>query len=250
MPEFLHRPDGQRLAYERLPGRGPGVVFLGGFMSDMTGSKALALEDWCRARGRAFVRFDYQGHGQSDGAFTDGTIGRWHEDSLAVLDTLTDGPQILVGSSMGGWMMLLAALARPRRIAALVGIAAAPDFTEDLIRDRLDPDRHERLARDGVLHEPSDYGPEPTPVTRRLLDEGREHLLLRGEPLPLNCPIRLLHGMRDPDVPWQTSLRIAERVTGEDVHIHLVKDGEHRLSREADLALLVDTLATLPGAGG
>jgi pimeloyl-ACP methyl ester carboxylesterase len=244
MPGFLNRPDGERIAYHHTLGDAPGVLFLGGFKSDMSGSKALALEAWCRARGRAFTRFDYHGHGQSSGAFVDGSIGRWRDDVLAVLDELTEGPQILVGSSMGGWIMLLVALARPHRVAGLIGIAAAADFTEDLIRASLNDAQRERLQREGLIRQPSEYGPDPYPITAHLLDEARDHLLLRGA-LPISCPVRLLHGMRDADVPWQTSLRIAERLAGEDVRITLLKDGEHRLSRDADLVLLTDTLAEL-----
>lgn len=245
MPEFLSRQDRQPIAYHRTPGARPGVMFLGGFKSDMTGGKALALEHWCRAQGHAFLRFDYQGHGQSGGRFAEGTIGCWRDDALAALDELTEGPQILVGSSMGGWLMLLVALARPDRIAGLLGIACAADFTEDLIRDRLTADLRTVLARDGVFHQPSEYSDEATPITRRLLDEGRNHLLLRGDAIDLHCPVRLLHGMRDADVPWQTSVRVAEQLTGDDVRVVLIKDGEHRLSRESDLCLLTATLEEL-----
>jgi pimeloyl-ACP methyl ester carboxylesterase len=213
------------------------VVFLTGFRSDMTGGKALALEAACRARGRAYLRFDYTGHGQSSGAFADGTIGQWAEDAVFAIERLTEGPQVLVGSSMGGWIMLLAALRLGVQVAGLVGIAAAPDFTEDLIWQQADAGVRERLTRDGVWHEPSAYSPEPTPITRALIEEGRRHLLLRA-PIPLACPVRLIHGMRDPDVPWQTSLRLAERLAARDVELILVKDGDHRLSTDADLERL------------
>lgn len=215
-------------------------------MSDMQGTKALELERYCRAAGRAFVRFDYQGHGESSGEFTDGTIGSWAADAIAVLDACTDGPQILVGSSMGGWIMLLAALARPQKAAALVGIAAAPDFTEDLMWDRFDDAIRETLTRDGVYLQPSEYDDSPYRITRRLIEEGRDHLLLR-RPIPLHCPVRLLHGMRDESVPWMTTSRIAEKILAEDVRIFLVKDGDHRLSRDQDIArlkLTVDELLT------
>jgi pimeloyl-ACP methyl ester carboxylesterase len=237
-PRFLERPDGQRVAYHRLEGRGPGVVFLGGFMSDMTGTKALALEAHCRAQGRAFVRFDYLGHGASTGRFEDGTIGRWSDDALAVLDALTAGPQVLVGSSMGGWIMLLAALARPARVAGLVGIAAAPDFTEDLMWAAWDEATRARLMREGRIALPSLYGDAPCVITRDLIEDGRRHLLLRA-PIPLRCPVRLLQGMADPDVPWQTALRLAEHLESNDVTVTLIKDGDHRLARDEDLAQLV-----------
>jgi pimeloyl-ACP methyl ester carboxylesterase len=240
--------DGATIAYRRTEGSTPGVIFMGGFKSDMTGTKAVALEELCRARGAAFVRFDYQGHGMSSGRFEDGGIGLWSQDALTVFDQTTSGPQIVVGSSMGGWMMLLTALARPDRVAALVGIAAAPDFTEDLIWSTLDEADRTTLMETGVLMQPSDYG-EPYPYTRHLIEDGRKHLLLR-QTIPLTCPVRLLHGMRDADVPWRTSQRIAERLTGEDVRITLVKDGDHRLSREQDIALLCRTVSELlDGAG-
>lgn len=247
-PSFLERGDGQRLAYHRTAGSaaaaGPGVVFLGGFKSDMTGSKALALEAWARTRGRAFLRFDYLGHGRSSGAFEEGTIGRWAEDAIAALDALTEGPQILVGSSMGGWIMLLAALARPQRVAALVGIAPAPDFTEDLLWAAFDADQRARLLCDGRLPLPSPYAEEPTVVTRALLEEGRRHLLLPGG-VALGQPLRILQGRRDPDVPWERALLLEEAYAGEDVRITLIKDGDHRLSRPQDLALLTATLEGL-----
>lgn len=237
------------LAYRRVPGRGgPGVVFLGGFKSDMTGSKASHLAAWCAARGRAFLRFDYSGHGASGGRFEDGTIGRWLDDALAAFDALAEGPQVVVGSSMGGWIALLLALRRPERVAALVGIAAAPDFTEELIWKELSPEIRGAIARDGAWLRPSEYG-EPYPITRALIEDGRKHLLLGG-PIPIRAPVRLLHGQRDADVPWEMSLRLAERLESEDVRATLVKGGDHRLSTEADLALLSATLAPLLGEDG
>ena len=232
----LDRGDGIRLAWARTPGRDPTTVFLPGFRSDMTGSKAMAVEAWCRAAGTGCLRLDYSGHGASDGDFTDGTIGEWTRDALVLIDRLTDGPVLLVGSSMGGWIALLAALARPGRVMGVIGIAAAPDFTESLMWEAMMPPERERLQRDGVLLVPSQYG-EPTPVTLRLIEEGRRHLLLR-QPIPLRCPVRLLQGQRDPDVPWETALRLAERLESQDVQVTLVKDGDHRLSREQDLLLL------------
>jgi pimeloyl-ACP methyl ester carboxylesterase len=243
-PETLSRPDGATIAYHRLAGAAPGIVFLGGYRSDMTGTKALFLDDYCRKRGCAYVRFDYFGHGASSGDFALGTVARWRDDAIAVIDSLTTGPQILVGSSMSGWIMLLAALARPERIAALVGIAGAPDFTEELLWPRLSTAQRETLMAEGRLVLPSDYDPAGYLYTRALIEDGRRHLLLGG-PIPLDIPVRLLHGMRDASVPWQVSLRLAERLTGRDVLVTLVKDGDHRLSNPAELALLAQTLDTL-----
>ncbi len=235
-PQFLLTDARARIAYHKVEGRLPGIVFLGGFASDMTGTKATALEAFAREHGHAFVRFDYQGHGQSSGDFAEGTIGQWSRDAVAVLDHLTEGPQVLVGSSMGGWIMLLAALARPGRVAGLLGVAAAPDFTEDLMWARMDAEARAAIERDGVYHEPSEHG-APLPITRHLIEEGRSHLLLRG-PLPIACPIRLIHGMDDTDVPWQWSLRILETVQSEDVEAVLVKHGDHRLSDPTDIQRL------------
>jgi pimeloyl-ACP methyl ester carboxylesterase len=239
----LDRGDGVELAWARIEGRGPTVVFMPGFSSDMAGSKALDLAAFCAARGQAMLRFDYSGHGASDGRFEDGSIGRWTEDALAAIDRLTEGPLIIVGSSMGGWIALLVAVARAERVAGLIGIAAAPDFTENLMWEAMAPSERAKLLREGVLHAPSQYG-EPYTITLKLIEDGRRHLLLHA-PIRLNCPVRLLHGQQDPDVPWELSLRIAERVESQDVRVVLIKDGDHRLSRPEDLALLRRTLATL-----
>jgi pimeloyl-ACP methyl ester carboxylesterase len=209
----------------------------------MGGTKAAALDRFCADRGQAFLRFDYMGHGDSSGNFADGTIGRWTEDALVALDALTEGPQILVGSSMGGWIMLNVALARAHRITALVGIAAAPDFTETIWQG-LGKDGQARLLRDGQIFLPSDYSAAPYPITRRLIEDGRNHLRLAAD-LPIDVPVRLMQGMNDPDVPWQTALAIAARLTGADVQLTLIKDGDHRLSRDQDLDLLFRTLARL-----
>lgn len=243
-PLVLHRTDGARLAYRRHAGRAPGVIFLGGFMSDMTGTKAEALDRFCAARGQAFLQFDYFGHGASSGDFKDATVGRWKEDALAAIDELTDGPQVLVGSSLGGWIMVLAALARPERVKALVGIAAAPDATEDLMWTKLEPAARDRLMRAGFVTLPSQYGPDGYIYTRTLIEDGRRHLILRA-PIPLSCPVRLLHGMADPDVPWRTSLALAEKLESTDVSVTLVKSGDHRLSSADNLALLMATLEPL-----
>jgi pimeloyl-ACP methyl ester carboxylesterase len=246
--DTFDRGDGVRLAYALSQGNGPTVAFLPGFRSDMTGDKAAHLARFCAARGQAMLRFDYSGHGASGGRFEDGDIGRWTADTLALIDALTQGPLVLVGSSMGGWIALLAALARPGRVAGLVGIAAAPDFTERLMWQAMAPTEREQLMRDGVLHVPTQYG-EPYPITRRLIEDGRTRLLLDA-PIALDCPVRLLHGQRDPDVPWEISLRVAERLTGADVQVTLVKDGDHRLSRPQDLALLERMVLPLRGQDG
>jgi pimeloyl-ACP methyl ester carboxylesterase len=239
----MDRGDGTALAWEKLEGRGPTIVFLPGFRSDMTGDKATGLATFAAARGQAILRFDYSGHGASDGDFLDGTIGVWAADALAAIDRLTTGNLVLVGSSMGGWIALLTAIVRPDRVRALVGIAAAPDFTQRLMWDSMAPAERLKLIQDGVLHIPSQYG-DPTPITRRLIDDGRNHLVLE-HPIPFTGQVRLLHGQADPDVPWEFSLRIAERVVSEDVRIALVKDGDHRLSRPRDLALLYRTVGAL-----
>jgi pimeloyl-ACP methyl ester carboxylesterase len=233
-PSFLELSSGGRLAYHHLPGGAPGVLFCGGFTSDMTGTKASALERFCVAEGRAFTRFDYRGHGASSGRFEDGTIGGWAKDALAIVDRVTEGPLILVGSSMGGWIVLLTALARSERVHGLVGIAAAPDFTEDLLLAEATPEQGHALAEKGFWMQPSAYGDQPYPVTRALIEDGRQHLLLRA-PIPVRCPVHLLHGMADRDVPWRTSLRLVERLQAEDVILELIKAGDHRLSTEADL---------------
>lgn len=243
-PNFLTRDDGATIAYHLTPGKAPGVVFLTGFKSDMTGSKAVAVEALCRRLGHACLRFDYFGHGASSGAFADGTIGRWAADAVSAIDALTDGPQILVGSSMGGWVMLLAALARPARVAGLLGIAAAPDFTEDLIPAALNDEQKALLARDGEVAIPNCYDEEPYLIRQALLDEGRDNLLLRG-PIGLDVPVRLIHGMLDEDVPWQTALKIVARLAGDDVEVTYVKAGDHRLSEDRDLRRLERTLTAL-----
>jgi pimeloyl-ACP methyl ester carboxylesterase len=214
----------------------------------MTGDKATALAAFCAARGQAMLRFDYSGHGTSGGRFQDGTIGLWAADALKAIDTLTTGPLILIGSSMGGWIALLTALARPERMAGLIGIAAAPDFTEALMWEAMTFEERAALMRDGIVHAPSQHG-DPTPVTRALIEDGRNHLLLSGA-IRINCPVRLLHGQADPDVPWEMALRIADQAMTVDVAVTLVKDGDHRLSRPQDLALLCRTLGALLGQDG
>jgi len=240
-----------RLAYRRRSASGagkgrPGIVFLGGFKSDMTGSKATALDLFCYARGLAFLRFDYSGHGRSSGDFLDGTISRWTADALAAIDRLTEGPLILVGSSMGGWIMLLVALARPERVKALVGIAPAPDFTEALIWGSLSEPERARLMAEGKLAQPSEYSDEPYVITKALIEDGRHHLLL-DRPIAIDVPVHLLHGMADRDVPYRMSLQLADKLISSDVLVTLIKAGDHRLSRPEDLQRLCDTVAVLAG---
>ncbi len=244
----LDRGDGVELAWSKLDGRGPTVVFLPGFRSTMTGDKATSLAAFCAEQNHAMLRFDYSGHGASGGRFEDGTIGQWTSDAVTALDRLTEGKLILVGSSMGGWIALLCALARSDRIAALVGIAAAVDFTDALMAQALSFKQRTRLMRDGVVHLTSQYG-DPTPITRALIEDGRNHLLLSA-PIEVNCPVRLLQGQADPDVPWEMALKIADRVTSPDVHVTVVKDGDHRLSRPQDLALLCRIVGALLGKDG
>lgn len=240
---FLNRPDGARLAWRRVEGRGPAVVWLGGFRSDMAGTKAQALADWALARGRAYVRFDYFGHGESEGDFARGTITRWREDALAALDDLAPGPVVLVGSSMGGWIACLAAAARPDRVRGLVMIAPAPDFTEKLMAPEMTAADRAELERTGVWLRPSDYG-EPYPITRDLLEDGARWSILPG-PVNVDAPVRILQGGADPDVPWRHALELAQAIRGDDVVFTLVKDGDHRLSRPQDLARLIAALDEL-----
>jgi len=237
MPEYLDTPEGRRLAYHRTEGQGPGVVFLGGFRSDMEGTKALALEDWARARGRAFLRFDYSGHGQSSGAFEEGSIGDWFADAAAAITALTDGRQVLVGSSMGGWLSLLCARAMPDRVAGLVTIAAAPDFTEDGMWAEFDEAQRRALTEAGRVELPSDYSDEPYVITRRLIEDGRQWLVLRQD-LALPMPVRFLQGTADTDVPVRVAMRLLDHARGEDLRLTLVKGADHRFSTPDCLALI------------
>ncbi|WP_374467662.1 alpha/beta hydrolase [Ferrovibrio sp.] len=247
--QFLIRPDGTRIAYcaspARTAGRQPGVLFCGGFRSDMTGSKALALEAAARQRGAGFVRFDYFGHGQSDGNFLDGSIGRWKDDTLVVLrEVCGDGPQILVGSSMGGWLATLAALALPEKVAGLVLIAPALDFTEDLMWAGMSEAQRATLLRDGILREPSQYSDQPYEYTLKLITEGRDHCILNAG-IAFDKPVRILQGMQDPDVPYQHAVKTIEAFRGNDTRLTLLKDGDHRLSRPQDIDLLIETVWSL-----
>jgi hypothetical protein len=236
---ILDRPDGEQIAWRSVGGAGPAVVWLGGFRSDMTGTKAQALADWAAASGRAYVRFDYLGHGESSGDFrTKGTVTRWREDALAVLDELVEGPTVLVGSSMGGWIACLAAMARPQRVQAMVLVAPAPDFTEKLMAPEIPPQGRAALAADGVWLRPSEYG-DPYPITRALLEDGRRWSILGSEPVPIEAPVRILQGAADPDVPWRHALELAQAIKGQDVVFTLIKDGDHRLSRPQDIERLI-----------
>ncbi|CAN5365069.1 alpha/beta hydrolase [soil metagenome] len=229
----LAREGAPSLAWRRVEGEGPTVVWLGGYRSDMTGTKAQALAEWAQANGRAFLRFDYSGHGASEAAFEDGTISAWREDALAVIDHLTEGPLLLVGSSMGAWIAVLAALARPERVAALMLVAPALDFTSALVEPSMTAVDRETLARDGVWADPNGQT-----YTRALIEDGARWTLLPG-PIPIHCPVRILQGGRDESVPWRHALATAEALAGDDVVFTLVKDGDHRLSREQDIARLI-----------
>ncbi|MEM6587296.1 MAG: alpha/beta hydrolase [Pseudomonadota bacterium] len=238
--QFLEGPDGRRLAYAKTGGRGPGVVFLGGFKSDMEGTKAIYLEDWAQATGRAFLRFDYSGHGQSSEAFTDGAIGDWAADAMAVISAVTEGPQVLVGSSMGGWISLLVARAMPEHVAGMVTIAAAPDFTEDSMWAGFDDAQRTSLEAEGQVALPSDYG-EPYIITKRLIEDGRRHLVLRDE-LKLPFPVRSMQGTDDADVDMSVALRLLDHAQSPDMRLTLVDGADHRFSEPDCLALITDAV--------
>lgn len=236
MSDHLTTPEGRRIAYDRTEGKAPGVVFLGGFRSDREGTKALALEAWAQARGRAFLRFDYSGHGSSSGDFLDGCIGDWFDDARAAIVALTEGPQVLVGSSMGGWISLLMARDHPAKVAGLVTVAAAPDFTEDMWTG-FSAEERRALMEDGQVAQPSDYADEPYIITRRLIEEGRQRLVLRS-PLPLPMPVRMLQGTADTDVALSVALRLIDHADGPDLRLTVVKGADHRFSTPDCLALI------------
>ncbi|ADE39480.1 alpha/beta fold hydrolase [Candidatus Puniceispirillum marinum] len=244
-PDFLDINDTQRIAYHKIDGQKPGIIFLCGHGSDMQGTKSIYMENWARAQGHAFIRFDYRGHGASDGNFLDLAISDWTADALAVIDQLTAGPQILVGSSLGGWIMLNAACSRPERIAGLIGIAAAPDFTKELIWDKLDKDAQSAMKQTGFLSVPNPYADEPVIYPYHLVEDGAGHLHLQGDMIKINAPVRLLHGMQDEEVPWQVASRIMEKLVSDDVLLHLDKTATHRFSEPAQLDLLGQTIANL-----
>lgn len=241
MTEYLDTPQGRRIACNRIEGRGTGVVFLGGFRSDMQGTKAVALEDWARRAGRPFLRFDYSGHGESSGEFLDGSIGDWFADAGAAITMLTDGPQVLVGSSMGGWISLLCARAMPERVAGLVTIAAAPDFTEIGYWAGFSEAQRQAMLRDGRVEIPSDYSDEPYVLTRRLIEDGRDHLVL-SQPLPLPFPVRFLQGTADADVPVDWAMRLLTHAGGGDLRLTLVKGADHRFSSAECLELIARSI--------
>lgn len=244
MPDFLTTPQGRRIAYHQTAGKGPGVVFLGGFKSDMGGSKALHLQAWAEAEGRAFLRFDYSGHGESSQDFLEGAIGDWAEDAFQAITQLTEGPQILVGSSMGGWISLLTARRAPLKVAALIGIAAAPDFTEDSMWAGFDATQRAQLLDKGRVELPSDYADSPYIITQRLIEEGRSQLVLR-DPLPLPFPVRLLQGTADEDVPVSVALRLMDHATSPDLRLILVKGADHRFSTPECLDLITQQITAV-----
>ncbi|GMP05314.1 alpha/beta hydrolase [Bradyrhizobium sp. TM239] len=243
-------PSARRIAVRSRHGQGPGLVWLGGFKSDMQGSKALALDAWARDHGRAMVRFDYSGHGESGGDFADGTIGRWLEECVAVFERFCAGPQVLIGSSMGGWMALLLAREIRKRsgaasLAGLVLIAPAPDFTEELMWKNFSPAVKQEIETKGLWLRPSEYGDgSPYPITRNLIEEGRNHLVL-GSAIDLGCPVRILQGAKDPDVPWQHAFALTHRLPADDVVLTMIQDGDHRLSRPQDIARILAAVAEI-----
>ena len=239
-PEWVTRADGTRLAVRRIAGKGPTLIFLPGYMSDMQGSKAVALEAWAIKHNRAMIRFDYSGCGESDAAFEDGALTLWRDDILLIIGLLVRGPLVLVGSSMGGWLMLLAALALGDQVKGLVGIAAAPDFTDW----GFSAQEKGQIAKYGRIERASEYGPEPMVTTRAFWESGQANRLLTGE-IAIDCPLRLIHGQRDADVPWQISLDTAANVRSADVQTLLIKDGDHRLSRDQDIALILRVVGNL-----
>jgi pimeloyl-ACP methyl ester carboxylesterase len=254
-PHFLTVGQGRatrRLAVLAEPGVGPAVIWLGGFCSDMRATKAEALAAWARGKGRSFVRFDYMGHGESDGQFADATISLWLEDALAVIKAFGDKRPVLVGSSMGGWIALLAARhlakAAPDQVpGGLVLIAPAVDFTETLMWERMPPDIRQKIMDDGVWQRASAYSPVPTPITRALIEDGRRHMMF-GTGITTSCPVHILQGMQDPDVPWSHAMTLVEHLAGDPVTLTLIKDGDHRLSTPEDIARLTGAVAAMAGA--
>lgn len=246
-PAILNRPDGHHLAYHSYQGasdKPTTVIFLGGFASDMGGTKAIALDEWARAQSRSFVRFDYFGHGQSTGKFEEGTISRWADDALAIIDEVAKGDLLLIGSSMGGWVSLLSSLKRADRIKGLCLIAPAPDFTEKLMWKGFSEEIRNTIMTEGVYRQPTLYDEDPYTITRALIEDGRNNLLL-DDPLGYDGPVRILQGMKDADVPWKHALKLVNALTSTDVRLNLIKEGDHRLSTEPDLALLLNTVETL-----
>ena len=240
-PSKLKAASGRQIAYHHVAGSLPGVVFLGGFKSDMEGTKAIHLQQWAKSNGRAFLRFDYSGHGQSSANFVDGCIGDWAQDAMDAIGTLTEGPQVLVGSSMGGWISLLVCRAMPSKVHGLVGIAAAPDFTEDSMWANFDEAQRKAILEDGQLGLPSEYSDEPYIITKKLIEDGRNQLVLRS-PLPLPFPVRFLQGTEDADVDQSVALRLLDHVSGEDVRLTLVKGANHSFSTPECLTMITDAI--------
>ena len=246
-PSMLNTASGRQIAYHQITGSQPGVVFLGGFKSDMEGTKAIHLQEWAEASNRPFLRFDYSGHGQSSGDFADGCIGDWAQDAMDAIGTLTEGPQVLVGSSMGGWISLLVCRAMPTRVHGLVGVAAAPDFTEDSMWASFDETQRRTINENGQLDLPSDYDDSPYIITKKLIEEGRNQLVLR-KPLPLPFPVRFLQGTDDADVDQSVALRLLDHVSGDDVRLTLVKGADHRFSTPECLAMMTDAIDQITAA--
>ncbi|MCC5940820.1 MAG: alpha/beta hydrolase [Balneolaceae bacterium] len=238
MPNFLKSSDNHNIAYEHLPGSLPTIIFFPGFFSNMEGAKARFFEDKCRNRGQAYIRFDYRGHGASDGRFEDGTITDWLNDALLVIDKVAEAPVLAVGSSMGGWLALLAALKRPGKIGGLVGIASSPDFTKSIYEERMSDEQRALMDQQGFILSPSEYREKPVKITRRLLDDGNRHLLLNRQSLDIGIPVCLVHGKKDADVPWQKSQKLYDLIGKDQCELIFIPDGEHRLSRLQDLELL------------
>ncbi len=234
----------KKIAYCQSKGALPGVIFLGGFQSNMQGTKALALEQYCMERNHSFLRFDYRGHGESSGDFLEWSIGEWLDDAIDVFDHLTKGPQILIGSSMGAWIMLHLALRRKQRIQALIGVASAPDFTQKLMWDIFSEQQKEDLRKNGFVEMPNDYDDQHYRITKKLIDNGKKYLLL-DKKIDLECPVRLIHGVKDKDVPWSFSTCLSENITSKDVEVILLENGDHRLSDPLSLDRITETLGQL-----
>lgn len=242
--KFYQNDNGHSIAYKHLSGRKPGVLFLGGFFSDMEGTKATYLYNFCEKHQISYTCFDYFGHGHSSGKFEEGSIGQWLEDALHIFDHITKGPQIVVGSSMGGWIMFLLALLRKERVQSITGIAPAPDFTEKLMWAQFPDNIKNEILTNGVYYQPSEYDENPYPITKKLIEDGRNHLLLDNN-IDIECPVRLIHGQKDEDVPYDISMQIIQKIKSKDVELCLIKEGDHRLSSDEDLKRLSDTIYSL-----
>ncbi|MBS41013.1 MAG: alpha/beta hydrolase [Rhodospirillales bacterium] len=244
IPKFLNCRNGSTIAYHKIMGKEPNIVFLGGYMSDMDGTKAISFQNYCQSHDLSYLRFDYSGHGRSSGEFIKGTIKQWSDDAICVIDQLTQGPLILVGSSMGGWIMMLAALARPDRIKGLIGIAAAPDFTEQLMWNRFPAKIKKTLLREKIYYQPTEYGDKPYPITLNLIENARHNLIL-NKPIPIKCPVHLFQGQKDNTVPWQYAMQISKSIPTDNVTITFIKNGDHRLAREKDLRRIFNAITVM-----